>query len=256
MAIPWVIVISLCFAHSISFAEGSAKDLLKQAMNHFDKGQYQRALDALASVDIRSSYDNSDDMKTAFKIRSIAHEQTKNHKACEETIRELLFIDPEYQFNLFDTPQEVVAIADKVKAEINFKSEQLSSLKKNNEPSRVLENNLLLSTKKIAIDEKPITVVNFFPLGINHFYLGSPVKGGIYLSLQSLGLAANIAAFWWKSSYLVSFGSPHLKDPQTANNFSTAQVIQYVGFGAFIISYATSVLDALIHFRRMSTQKT
>ena len=242
------------------FASLSAKELLLESSAYFDKGQYKKALLTIESLDIRADFDNSDDMKLAFKIRAIAYEQTGDSEHSQETIRELFFLDPNYQFNPYDTPNSVVMLAQKEKAAIEEKNQHLASIKNESrhDPSTARDfdhGNASKNERIVLIEKRPSHVTTLFPFGINHFYLQSPVKGGIYLSLQTLSLATNIAAFWWKQSYLLNFGGAFVKQPSYKGSFDTAQTIQYIGLGALLISYGISVIDALIRFHSMPTQK-
>jgi hypothetical protein len=235
-------------------AENNAKELLKKSTQAFDKGQYDEALVLLKTVDIRSDFDNSDDMKLGFKIRAIAYEQIGDIKQASETIHELYFLDPSYKFDPFDTPKSLIVLAEKQKKAIDEKTKHLAS-KKSEALYQTEESEPQIIEKTIVIEKKPSMVTTLFPLGLNHFHLKAPIKGGIYFSLQTLGLATNIAAFWWKQSYLESFGTNRLKDHNLLGRFETAQVIQYIGLGTLIISYCISVIDALIHFQNASSQK-
>lgn len=239
----------------------SAKELLNSSSAHFDKGQYKKALELIAFIDIRSDFDSSDDMKLAFKIRAIAYEQTGDIKRASETIRELFFIDPSYKFDPFDTPKTVVALAHKEKMAIDEKNQHLASAKNEAQlelgltKRATVEKEPLPERTNLFIEKRPHMVTTLFPLGLNHFYLSSPTRGGIYLSLQSLSLATNIAAFWWKQSYLDGFGTHRLKDKSLQGRFETAQLIQYIALGAMIVTYGTSVVDAVIRFLNTPSQK-
>src|ERR1700732_2448801 len=88
------------FAQAIN-ATASAQEQLSKSNLHFDKGQYDKALELLNFIDIRRDFDSSDDMKLAFKIRAIAYEQTGDLEKASETITELFFLDPSYKFDPF-----------------------------------------------------------------------------------------------------------------------------------------------------------
>ncbi len=231
-------LVCLAFVTGPAFASLSAKQRLLQSSASYDKGQYQKALSILAPIDIRADFDNSDDMKLAFKIRAVAYEQMGDLVRAADTIRELFFLDPHYEFNPFDTSQSLVALARKEKAAIEEKSQRLASIK--NESREQNKVTALLAPKP------PATIVTLFPFGINHFYLHKPLKGSIYLAAQSIGLATNVGAFWWKQAYLANFGSTQLKEQAFRGGFNTAQTIQYIGLGALLISYSISVIDALL----------
>jgi hypothetical protein len=160
-----------------------------------------------------------------------------------------LFLDPSYKFDAFDTPSRVVELAKKERTAIEDKNKQLASIKTSLEDDTPKKTEDPVKLDLFAIDKKPHVITTLFPLGLNHYYLNAPIRGGIYLSLQVLGISSNIAAFWWKQSYLNNFGSSHLKNPQYQGRFETAQMIQYIALGAMLSSYAVSVIDALIRFQ-------
>lgn len=241
------VLISLVFFSAKAFSTPSPQEMLLSSIKAFDKGQYQEALKLMALLDIRNDLDSSDDMKMAFKVRAISYAETGDEAHAQETVRELLFLDPQYKFDLFDTPAKVVEIALKEKKLIEEKNRQLASIKETEETK------LPLVPEPLVL-EKPAFATNFLPFGLNHFYLNSPIKGGVYLSMQTLGLITNIAAFWWKQSYLIGIGSHHLKEHEPQGSFNTAQMVQFVGLGTLIASFAVSVIDALIQFNRTSSR--
>lgn len=252
------LVILVIIGLSSTTNASSKREQLLESNALFDKGQYKKALNALANINVRTDFDSSDDMKLALKIRAIAYEETGDRPHARESIRELFFLEPTYVFDPFDTPQAVVTLAQQEKLAIEEKNKRLATIKSETENAKempAIETAASPPEEKIVfIERRPSAVTTLFPLGINHFYLRSPVKGSIYLSLQTLGLAANITAFWWKQSYLDSFGSRQLKDPSYRDRFYTIQIIQYVGLGTWIASFAISVVDALITLNNMPTQ--
>ncbi|HXW60801.1 MAG TPA: hypothetical protein VEK06_04600 [Myxococcota bacterium] len=233
----------------------SPRQMLEKSTKLFDQGHYADALKMLSSVDIRSDFDSSEDMKLAFKIRTIAYNEQNKELLARETIRELLFLDPEYQFNPFDTPAPVLKLAKEEKALI-IKKNELIAMARNIpapivapiQPEQALEKNSVFLTK-------PKLITTLLPFGINHFYQHSPIKGSVYLGLQTLGLLTNVGAFWWKQSYLLKFGGAHLEKSSDKSKFETAQVIQYVSLGSAIAIFCASVIDALIHFNDVKTDK-
>ncbi|HXW52606.1 MAG TPA: hypothetical protein VEL47_00745 [Myxococcota bacterium] len=234
----------------------SAKEALHESATQFDKGHYKKALLLLKSINIRSDLDSSDDMKLAFKIRAICYEETGDVPHAQETLRDLLFLDPSYQFDPFDTPTSVLELAEQERALIDKKNQQMASKKIEAQASQKLDEQkplVELEKNSLFVERKPRFVTTLFPAGLNHFYLGSPIKGGIYLSLQTLGLGTNILAYWWKQSYLQSFGSGLLKDQNNRGRFETAQMIQYIGLGAMLIGYGASVIDAVLEWQATSS---
>lgn len=252
MLVRSTIVIVIMIFNTILFAKTLPKTTLTIASSHFDRGDFKEALSTLKTLDIHADLDNSDDMKLAFKIRAISYHAVNDEKNALETIKELLFLDPDYAFDPFDTPAQVVKLAQQQKALIEEKNKQLASVKTDNDFQAHRTNQL----ERGLVIERPHPVVTLFPLGINHFYLHSPTKGATYLSLQLIGLATNIGGFWWKRSYLDGFGSSHLKDESMHARFETAQVVQWVGFTTLLLSFSVSVIDALLSLKKTSAQNT
>lgn len=241
--VPGMVIFLLPMANI--YASSSAKEILAIASSHYDRGDYKQALITLKSIDIRNDLDNSDDMKLAFKIRAVASEEVQDREGAIETIRELFFLDPNYVFDPFDTPQAVVSLAQKESLRIQEKNKHLAQVV----PEAKI--NGQEEPRIHYIEKPPHPSVVLFPFGLNHFVLGSSVRGGVYLSLQSLGILANVAAFWWKHSYLDGIGTSILHESQNRGRFETAQTVQFLGLTAALVSYGISVADAFMSFKRL-----
>lgn len=228
-------------ALSLTANNNTAKQDLLLSIGNFNKGNYRKAIKNIEHLDIRKHLDNVEDMKLGFKIRAISYEQTGQTELAKKTIKELFFLDPNYNFDPFDSPKSVVEIAKKEKSQILKKSNELLSVKKSSSESK----NILM--------KKPAFVNNFFPFGVNHFSLKSPVKGSIYLSLQAAGVVTNVLSFWWKQSYLSGFNSPRLIRDEARNKFNAVQAVQFVGLGIALVGYVVSVIDAMITHKDISS---
>jgi len=224
-----------------ALAQPSAQEMLAQSQAHFDQGQYAKALRALADLDVRVDLDSSEDMMRALKIRAISYAETNAIAQARDTVRELLFIDPDYKFDLFDTPKRVVELAQ-AESKIIYEKNQRLALVKNQVP-RFEELEKIIQPKY-----KPSFFTMFLPFGINHFSMGSFTKGTIYLSVQAASLLTNVGAFWWKQSYLEKAFTPRLASPNDKKNFQAAQITQYVALSTLLAACAVSIIDALIGF--------
>ncbi len=225
----------------------STKESLASALVFFNKDNCKSALKELSGIDVSTAFDNSDDMKLALKIRVTCSSELGDEKTAQESIQELYSIDPQYRFNAFDTPASVIELANKEVQKIEAKNKELALLTKKDSPSKTAAKTIVISPP-----QKPKIGTALFPFGINHYLMNAPLKGSIYLSLQSLGLLANIGAFWWKQSYLHSFGSSRLLNAQEKNAFNTAQNIQYIALGTFITALGVSIIDALLQMPKSS----
>jgi tetratricopeptide (TPR) repeat protein len=245
-----------CLLTSLSQALAqSPHELLIKGNEHFNKGEYKEALLSLESINVRKDLDNSEDMKLAFKIRAIAHTQMAEEEKALETIRELYYLDPAHRFDPFETPQAVLDLAEKELKAIESKNARLNSLKPKASKEEALEEKPSVLEKTVLVEKRAPFLTNFIPFGVNHFMQQSPIKGSIYLGLQTASLVTNIAAFWWKESYLNGFDVPRLRDQGYKSRFDAAQTTQYVALGAFVFSLAVSIIDALITYSKSPAQR-
>lgn len=247
LLLPW----ALCLLASALHASKSPRELLEQSSKLFDKGHYAEALKTIAQLDIRSALDNSEEMKLAFKIKATAYAQLNKEAEARETIRELLFLDPTYKFNPFDTPKNVLTLAEQEDLVITQKNESLSLARPPIEPAVASPEGLF--ERKIVIKELPPLSASLFPFGLNHFYLSSPLKGSAYMALQILGLTTNVGAYWWKQKFLPKYGIPRLDYNHNKHRFETAQAIQYIAISTAVLAFCVSVVDALIKINAFSS---
>lgn len=223
------------------YSQPSPQEHLALSQRFFDQGKYIQALKELAGLDVRVDFDSSEDMMRALKIRAISYAETNALEQAREAIRELLFIDPSYNFDPFDTPKRVCELAETEAKIIWEKNQQLALLK-----SQVPQ--FETPAKNFDIKYKPSFFTTMLPFGINHFSLGSTTKGTIYLSLQAASLLANIGAFWWKQSYLEKVFVPRLASSEDKRNFQAAQITQYVALSTLLAALTVSIIDAMISF--------
>lgn len=244
-------LLALLFCYQSSWSDLHPRELLQQSLVFFDKGHYHQALNIIAPVDVQRDFDSSDDMLMAFRIRAVSYAETGDKKRAAEAIRELLFLSPHYKFDPFDTPASVVELAAIEVREIEQKNQSLAALK-----SQSIIELPSVETTAVLIPKKPLFVTTLFPLGVNHFYQGSNIKGSLYLALQASSLVANIGSYWWKQSYLKEYGTSKLEYPHQKSRFEIAQTIQYVALGALVISLGASIVDAMISYFKSSAQNS
>jgi hypothetical protein len=159
-------------------------------------------------------------------------------------------LDPAYVFDQFDTPPPLVKLANQQKEIIKQKNQELLEIKALN-----TQKMNKITKETIMVENRPLFMIALLPFGMNHFYLESPFKGVVYASLQGAGLLANIGAYWWKQSYLLGHGKVSSKRSAIEKNFEAAQYIQWTGFAILGLSFAISVIDALLSIKNMPTQK-
>lgn len=219
------------------------KDVFLKAQDHFEKDRCREAIKLLKSIDPKIDLENTEIMINIYKIKAICYFELKDLINSKNAIKEIYLIDPNFTFDAFSTPKEVVDLANIEKKMIEEKS-----LKLTNEKLDFLreENNNSIN----LIKEKKILPMgtSLFPLGINHYLLEHKIKGPIYLLSQSFFLAANISSFFVKQSYFKGFGIYELEDLKNEKKFIRAQNIQFISLGAFLMIYTISVIDAFVNF--------
>lgn len=234
-------------------SKGSAKSALTLAAESFDKGDYKKAIDLLHTLDVKRDLDSSEEMELALKIRAISFAATKRKSEAILAIRELYFLNPDYEFDGFTTPKNVMELASAEKQAIEEKNQIFRLTKTEQAPAIPLAPQII--EREILIENKPPLVNSLFPLGLNHFP-HTPVQGSIYLSLQGISLAANILAYWWKDNLFQEINSRQFSDSKSLSQFNTAQTIQFVALGTLVASYAASVIHALVDHAKATTKKT
>ena len=105
-----LVYLSILFLALSLEAKSSAKELLNRAKNHFDKGHYSQALSSINSVEVTKDLDSSEEMELALRIRAISFGRTKQTAKARVAIRELFFLNPNYEFDAFATPKDIVDI--------------------------------------------------------------------------------------------------------------------------------------------------
>lgn len=218
-------------------------DVFLKAQDHFEKDRCKEAIKLLKNIDPKIDLENAETMINIYKIKAICYFEIGDLINAKNAIKELYLIDPNFTFDAFSTPKEVVDLANIEKKMIEEKS-----LKLTNEKMDFFkrENNNSIN----LIKEKKILPfgTSLFPFGINHYLLEHKIKGPIYLFSQSLLLATNISSFLVKQSYFKGFGIYELADLNNEKKFSQAQNIQFISLGAFLMIYTVSVIDALANF--------
>jgi hypothetical protein len=240
----------LVFALSHMPALSNHKEQLKQSQTLSNLGKFQEALDALAGIKVRESFESPEEMIMALEIKAMAYFATHRLDECKAAIEELFLVNADYEPDPFKLVPKLMEMAEREKEAIALKNRRLAQVK--NEITLPSQENLVSNMSMApsglekSIKTKPPLALAFFPFGVNQFYLDSPKSGVAYLSLQTLFLASNITGFWWKQSYLSHAGSNYLADAGNRRKFETAQVVQYVGLAGLVLTYGVSVVDALV----------
>lgn len=231
---------------NMSLASTIGKHALKQGENYYNQGDYQKAILAIKAINLHLDLDNSDEIKLALKINAISYFLLGDEKKAIHFIDELFYMDPGYVFNEFDTPPLLVKLAAKQQDIIRQKNQEILAIKSIDDSKKNM-----ITKETVIIEKKPPLIISLLPLGINHFYIHSPIKGSIYGSLQGLGLIANIWGYWQKHSYIGGDNLRHLSYETIKQNGRQAQYVQWTGFGIMSLSLVVSVIDAIISIRNL-----
>ena len=85
----------------------------------------------------------------------------------------------------------------------------------------------------------------FFPFGVGQFQNGHTTKGIIFLTVEALALATNVASYFVIDS--LREGSGFIA-PQNIDRAKTFEIVLYVSLGVFAAVAVGGVVDALVHF--------
>lgn len=228
---------------SFTALSNSARELFYKAQDSFQKDDCAKAIKSLEKINPKTDLESADSMITAYKIMSICLFNMGDKEKAQSAVKEIFLIDPDYKFDAFSTPEEIVDLAQKERIYVEEKSAHLFKIKKDldkkNEP------------KIVVIEEKlksdPLSY--FLPFGLNHFALDNQKRGIAYMSIEASLLTSNIAFFWLKQSTLVNFGKNDLASVHDQGKFRTFQGLQLGSLVLLIICYGISVADAFLSLK-------
>lgn len=184
-----------------------------------------------------------DDVKMLAQVEAIiarCYFQLGKIEGAEGQLRNILFIQPTFEFDPFDTPSPLIDMFNKIKRELSEKALELKTAKEN-----ASKQNDILETEITVRKMSPLAA--FVPFGFPQFEYGATTKGIIVAALEATFLSVNIGSFWYKRSLTSADSSNLVANSDVLSAYNIAQGIQFSAIGAFAAVYLFSLVDGLMH---------
>jgi len=169
--------------------------------------------------------------KEAHRLLGISHHILGNRERAEEELSQLLLADPEHKLDPFVVPPAVIETFDRVRERMRPLLDDLARQNPKAPPKKLP--GLALSSPIFA----------YAPFGLSHFLaLDAPEWGAVWLSLEVVGLAANILGF----VLAASLPEPRLvreeafNDPGDQAAYARATALQFGGAALFGAAWIAS----------------
>jgi hypothetical protein len=161
-------------------------------------------------------------------------------EAAEAQLRNILFLQPTFELDPFETPPPLIEIFNKIKNELSEKARELEKVRENaSKQTEVLETEIQI--------RKMSPFSPFVPFGFAQFEYGAKTKGIIIATLEAALLSANIASFWVKRSFTMSDSSGSVEDQNALYGYNLAQGVQIATLGGAAVVYLLGMVDGLLH---------
>lgn len=261
-AAAWVVLAALLGTAAPAFA---ASDLLKNARNTFEYGNYEEANRLAEALIASHQLSEERDLVEAYRIAGLASFYLSRPEAARRQFVALLSVDPDYAMDPFLVPPAAVAFFDGVKRD----NESLLLPIRERRKAMAEQERLAEEARRRLIDEnlrrqiepdRPIMVqrvethtflTNFVPFGAGQFQENRPVVGTLLASAQVLGLATFAFSFAKIESLRDDTGKYAHADVGTAQNFAKAKWTGLAVFGATAIF---GVADSLWRYEPVTTR--
>jgi len=257
----------LCVTFVLAFASAAhaESDLLKNARNTFEYGNYDESLRIAETLLASHQLSAERDLVEAYRIAGLSDFYLNRPEAARRHFVALLSVDPDYGMDPFLVPPPAVAFFDGVKRDneslltpIRERRKALAEQERLADEARrkLIEENLMRQLEP----ERPVLVqtvevhtfaTNFVPFGAGQFQENRPVMGSIFAGTQVIGLATAIGSFAKIESLRDEHGYYAQADIGTVNNLVTAK---WMGVGLLSASVILGIADSLWHYEPTSTR--
>jgi tetratricopeptide (TPR) repeat protein len=206
--------------------------ILKQAKIAFEKRKCAQLISLLKGKKITEELQDESQFIDRYRMLGVCYFHIGDKENAKKELNELLFIDPNFEFDPFVTPPPLLDLFNQLKNNIKAKSQELELAKElaiDKTPAR---------TSKILYGKNSI-IPAFLPFGLGQFENRQATKGA---TMQVSMLSANISFYWWKRSLSGVQGKI-----STLEQYNLAQTLQFVALGAFLAAYVYGVTDAFLN---------
>ncbi len=167
----------------------------------------------------------------AHKLMGISRHVLGSTEEAKGEFGRLLRLSPKHKLDAFVVPPNIIATFEAVRVEMKDVLEAI--LKQRGEGPTKVE-----PPKPVELVMLPDRWITFLPAGVPQFALDQTTWGVLWGSLQVLGLATNISAFFLARDRLVADENNNVLLPP-----SEFLVAQYVGAGVALTAYVISVVQ-------------
>ncbi|MBS2027478.1 MAG: hypothetical protein JST54_06180 [Deltaproteobacteria bacterium] len=257
----------VCISLVLAFAPAAhaESDLLKNARNTFEYGNYDESLRLTETLLASHQLSAERDLVEAYRIAGLSDFYLSRPEGARRHFVALLSVDPDYAMDPFLVPPPAVAFFDGVKrdnesllAPIRERRKALAEQERLADEARrkLIEENLMRQLEP----ERPVLVqtvevhtfaTNFVPFGAGQFQENRPVLGSVFAGTQVIGLATAIGSFAKIESLRDEHGYFAQADIGTVNNLVTAK---WLGVGMLSASVVLGIADSLWHYEPTTTR--
>jgi hypothetical protein len=215
---------------------------LARARSQFERGQYQKVVDALApQLYPRALLREEDELKEAHYLLGVAQFFLDRRDKARQEFVALLYLDPRKELDPAVESPEVYAFFEGVKGELKLKLEELRREKDKAEADKNKPSREVVITRTIT---EPSPIGNFVPFGYGQFRNDQPAKGTFFLVSETLTGGASLFLFTFQA---VQYGIPSKVPPDDKDLVRTIQITQIITGGLFLIFYGWGVVDSFAY---------
>ncbi len=215
---------------------------LALARSQFERGQYQKVVDALApQLYPRALLRDDDELKEAHYLLGAAQFFLDRRDKARQEFIALLYLDPKKELDPAVESPEVYAFFEGVKGELRQKLEELKREKEKAEADKNKPAQERVITRTVT---EPSPIGNFVPFGYGQFRNDQPAKGTFFLVSEAVTGGASLFLFTFQA---VQYGIPSKVPSEDKDLVRTIQITQIVTGGLFLIFYGWGVVDSFAY---------
>lgn len=240
--------LTLLISFHSNFAFGSQKInqeevyfLLNRAIFNFNQGDYLDAQKDLEKTLLSFDILKIKEIIEIRKILGITYYINNQKDRSKEEFTYLLYTNPKFSLDPSLVAPKIVDFFNIVKKNEEDKLQEIEKIfsirKKEFETPKVIEKKQIEKSRALA----------FFPFGIGQFQNGNKKLGALFLTIETVGLAANILGYFMGQLNANREGQIITNAQKRAH--SAWLGVQYAGLCTFAIGWASSALEANLKFK-------
>lgn len=218
------------------------------AENTFRYQDYERAVELLRSLLHPTVRLVEADELRAREYLGASHWFLQHFDAAEEEFTVLLTREPEYELDAFYYPAALITFFEGVREKLVRLKVIVPDGDGPDEPPPAPS-----VVQERVVRERSLLVA-FLPFGIGQFQNGDTTKGVVFLTVETLALATNIASYFVIDALREESGFIASQNIDRAEAF---EIVLYTSLGVFAAVAVGGIVDALVNFEpRVETIRT